>query len=55
VRLTKALLKKPIEAAMSLTIEEEIRIFIELLKSPAAAEAFHAFLEKRKPDFSRFS
>jgi enoyl-CoA hydratase/carnithine racemase len=55
VRLTKALLKRPIEAAVSQTIEEELALFVELLKSPAAAEAFQAFLEKRKPDFSRFS
>jgi len=55
VRLTKALMKRPMEAAMSQTIEEEITLFGELLKSPAAAEAFQAFVERRKPDFSRFS
>jgi enoyl-CoA hydratase/carnithine racemase len=55
VRLTKALLKRPSEAAVSQTIEEELALFVELLKSPAAAEAFQAFLEKRKPDFSRFT
>ena len=54
VRLTKALLKRPLEAAVSKAVEEEIALFVELLKSPAAAEAFSAFLEKRKPDFSRF-
>lgn len=54
VRLTKALLKRPVEAAVSQTIQEELKLFVELLKSPAAAEAFQAFLEKRKPDFSRF-
>jgi enoyl-CoA hydratase/carnithine racemase len=54
VRLTKALLKRPVETALSQTIEEELTLFVELLKSPAAAEAFQAFLEKRKPDFSRF-
>jgi enoyl-CoA hydratase/carnithine racemase len=55
VCLTKALLKRPMEAAVSQTIEEELTLFVELLKSPAAAEAFQAFVEKRKPDFSRFS
>jgi len=55
VRLTKALMKRPIEEAVSRAIEEELPLFVELLKSPAAAEAFQAFLEKRKPDFSRFS
>lgn len=34
-------------------IEEESRIFAELLRTPEAREAFAAFLEKRKPDFTR--
>jgi enoyl-CoA hydratase/carnithine racemase len=55
VRLTKALMKRPIEEAVSRAIEEEVGFFAELLKSPAAAEAFQAFVERRKPDFSRFS
>lgn len=55
VRLTKALMKRPIEEAVSRAIEEEVGFFVELLKSPAAAEAFQAFVERRKPDFSRFS
>lgn len=53
VRLTKALLKRPLEAAVSKAIDEELVFFMELLKSPAAAEAFQAFVERRKPDFSR--
>ncbi len=52
VRLTKALMKRPMEAAVAKAIDEELAIFIELLKSPAAAEAFQAFVERRKPDFS---
>ncbi len=55
VRITKALMKRPIETAVSTAIDEELELFIERLKSPEAAEAFLAFLERRKPDFSRFS
>lgn len=54
VRLTKALMKGPLAAAVSQAIAEEVAHFGELLKSPAAAEAFQAFVERRKPDFSRF-
>jgi enoyl-CoA hydratase/carnithine racemase len=55
LRITKALMKRPIAAAVSQVISEELEIFIERLKSPEAAEAFQAFVERRKPDFSRFA
>jgi enoyl-CoA hydratase/carnithine racemase len=54
VRLTKRLLR---HGATSLAgrIEEELTLFRERLASPEAAEAFRAFAEKRKPDFSRIT
>jgi enoyl-CoA hydratase/carnithine racemase len=36
-------------------IQEELVLFQERLASPEAQEAFAAFMEKRKPDFRRFS
>jgi enoyl-CoA hydratase/carnithine racemase len=54
VRLTKRLLKARSSDALAATIDEETRLFTERLGSPEAKEAMSAFLEKRKPDFSRF-
>lgn len=54
VRLTKRLMKRAWMPAIETALAEEIRHFGERLGSPEAKEAFSAFLEKRKPDFSRF-
>ena len=39
--------------ALARRVEEEAEIFAKRLRSPEAREAFHAFLEKRPPDFRR--
>jgi enoyl-CoA hydratase/carnithine racemase len=54
VQLTKRLIRHG-KQDLSGRIEEELALFREQLRSPEAAEAFAAFVEKRKPDFSRFS
>jgi enoyl-CoA hydratase/carnithine racemase len=36
-------------------IEQEAAIFMDRLRAPEFQEAASAFLEKRTPDFSRFS
>lgn len=52
---TKRLLKQDSQAAMIARIREEALIFAEMLQGPAAQEAFAAFMEKRKPDFSKLA
>ena len=54
VRLTKRLIREG-AGDVAGRITEELALFRERLASPEAAEAFRAFLEKRKPDFSRFA
>lgn len=55
VRLTKELLKREYADRLQHTITDEIMLFVARLKSPETAEAFQAFMERRKPEFSRFS
>ena len=54
VRQTKALIKNG-RTDVPGRIEEELALFRLRLRSAEAAEAFQAFVEKRKADFSRFS
>ena len=49
---TKRLMKKGNAAAVAERITEESVSFGRMLSEPAAREAFTAFMEKRKPDFT---
>lgn len=55
VRDTKKLLRRASTEATWQAIEAEAAVFGERLTSPEAREAFSAFFQKRKPDFSQFS
>lgn len=52
VEITKALMREP--DAVADRIAQEIGFFTERLRSPEAAEAFMAFAEKRRPDYTKF-
>ena len=55
VRLTKQLMKSGHRDATLAQLEAEGAHFREMLDEPAAREAFAAFMERRKPDFSRLA
>ncbi len=50
---TKRLMKGDQQAAVLAKMAEEGQSFGRMLREPAAREAFGAFVEKRKPDFSK--
>ena len=54
IRATKELINRPVREQLRETLLTEGEAFDERLKSPEAAEAFRAFMEKRKPDYSSF-
>ncbi len=54
VREAKQLLRGPQHEATLKTIATEGALFAQRLRSPEAMEAFQAFFQKRKPDFSKF-
>jgi len=54
VRAAKRLLRGPQREAVLQTIRTEGEVFAQALRSPEAREAFQAFFEKRKPDFTKF-
>jgi enoyl-CoA hydratase/carnithine racemase len=55
IRTTKALMKQSRTAAITDTMKAENERFGAMLLAPEAKEAFTAFFEKRKPDFSKFA
>lgn len=55
VRETKKLLRRTSTDEVLKTIAIEGELFSARLRSPEAMEAFQAFFQKRKPDFSKFS
>ena len=55
VRITKQLMKQGMADEINRQMEAEGEHFRRMLTAPEAKEAFTAFFEKRKPDFSRFS
>lgn len=54
LRATKALLKHHTSAALQETMLREGQQFASLLQGPEACEAMTAFMERRKPDYSKF-
>ncbi|THD79469.1 MAG: enoyl-CoA hydratase [Phenylobacterium sp.] len=55
LHLIKQLLKRPQAEPLAAQIGDETRHFVEQVRSPEAAEALHAFFEKRAPDFAQFA
>ena len=54
VREAKQLMRAPQREQVAETIRTEGELFAKRLRSPEATEAFQAFFQKRKPDFSKF-
>ncbi|WP_338770205.1 enoyl-CoA hydratase [Massilia sp. METH4] len=55
IRTTKRLMTTSRKAQLEAIIAEESKLFFEMLQGAEAKEAFTAFFEKRKPDFTKFA
>ena len=55
LRVTKSLMKSAQAASITARMQEENMHFGTMLSAPEAKEAFTAFFEKRRPDFTKFS
>ena len=54
LRACKELMKRPFQQEVERALREEVEEISRRLESPETREALSAFLEKRKPDFSKF-
>jgi len=54
LRSCKELLRRTYRAEVNRAIREEVAVISERLDSPETHEALRAFVEKRKPDFTKF-
>ena len=54
LRTTKALLRRIDAEQIKQTMSQEFQTFAPMLQGPEALEAMGAFMQKRKPDFSKF-
>jgi enoyl-CoA hydratase/carnithine racemase len=54
LRACKALMTRAQQSEVERAMREEVMVISERLESPETREALSAFLEKRKPDFSKF-
>ncbi|NEX64498.1 enoyl-CoA hydratase [Noviherbaspirillum galbum] len=55
LRVTKRLMKQAQAQAIRQQMDEENKHFGAMLNAPEAKEAFTAFFEKRRPDFTKFA